>query len=136
MKEFLSLKDFLCLLDPSYNYPRSAHCINIQPAQWVVYYDCAKKNWEKFGDSGPPIGTEVITLRPGHGGGEDCLRTIHQIDDGFGGPYFLLSRKHNGCGAYQPLSDITCSIAEVSFWWLHFTVPEFSPFERGRGWRT
>jgi hypothetical protein len=110
MKEFISLEEFLDLLDPRYDYPRSAHSISIQPNQWVQYYKCAKSNWEKFGDNGPPIGTEVITLRPGHCGSEDGIRKIIQIEDGVGGPYFVLSKSDNA------------SLAEIKLWWLHFTI--------------
>ncbi len=129
ISKFMTFEEFLSLKDPHYDYPRSAHNLMLQPQNWIQYYKCAKANWEMFGDDGPPIGSEVITLRPGHGGGEDELRTILSIEDGFiygrvGGPYFILSR-HNGI-----------SLVEIKLWWLHFTVPELSPFKRNRGWQT
>lgn len=124
LTKFITLEEFFSLKDPDYDYPRSIHFISISPEQWIQYYHCSKANWEKFGDDGPLIGTNVITLKPGHCGRENELRTIVRFDNGVCGPCFVLSK-----------SNDEISLSRIKFWWLDFTVPELSPFTRGKGWR-
>ncbi len=123
MESFPSIKEFLCLKDPNSKYGESMHQIKLWPEQLVAYYNCAKANWEKFGDEGPPIGTKVITLLPGFDGEENAKRTITQKIEATGGPYFELER-----------SADRVTWARISLWWMLFTVPELSPFHKDRGW--
>lgn len=113
MKHFITLEEFLTLQDPHCSYSCSAHNLMMSPENWVAYYNCAKENWELFGDQGPPVHTTVVTLRSGHNGRENCHRTINSIE----GNYFTLI---TGAGS--------CSLVPKEFWWLHFSIVGISPF--------
>jgi hypothetical protein len=125
METFLSIEEFLCLKDPNCKYDTSMHQVKLWPEQLVAYYNCAKANWERFGDEGPPIGTKVIALTPGFNGEENSERTITKKVEETGGPYFVLERR---------AGDVDVSWARVNFWWMLFTIPELSPFHKDRGW--
>lgn len=60
---FLSLREFMLLADPSYTPPRRIHTSHMEAHSWVEYYECAKKNYEKFGMEGPPVGTWVRMIQ-------------------------------------------------------------------------
>lgn len=81
---------------------------------WPKLYDLCKASFETYGDEGPAIGSKVMTLVAGHGGGPGCIRT-------FGGPfeedkfYFYLSRRDEHLGEQK-------SLVLRSHWWTEFIV--------------
>ena len=92
----------------------SIYNFNLTPENWVKYYHCAKSNWEKYGDGGPPVGEKVVTLS---GGREGQNRVIGERQPGRF-PYMKLMK-----------NDEEYEIVEYKFWWLHVSVPEFVPFK-------
>lgn len=106
MLNFVSLKDFLLLKDPFDDYGAFLHSTSYPAYQWVQLYDLAKESFEKYGNNGPPIGSKVITLRPGHGGCEGSIRIFNGIDDG-DKRFFVISRSEN---------KLT-SLVYKDFWW-------------------
>lgn len=90
MTEFPSLEEFLLMKDPTDRYGRSIHSHDMLPEAWrrgltpaqdmVFRYRLAKKNWELCGDAGPPIGSKVITLRAGYGGGGGLIRVVSHLN--------------------------------------------------------
>lgn len=78
--EFISLEDFLTLADPlDTRWFRSVWRICPRAEYWPKYYALAKTSFERYGEAGPPIGSMVITLQPGHGGGAGCVRTFDGV---------------------------------------------------------
>lgn len=122
MKEFLSLREF-CLLKDPFDPTRPAHdnCplsqqILSSAEDIVIRYDIAKKSWERWGDDGPPIGSKVLTLVPGHGGGPFCTRKLSGIferDDKF----FIITQK-TGSNKFSE------SLVNRSYWWLEIATPD------------
>lgn len=119
MEKFYSLREFLLLKDPSYDDGRSIHRIIDRAENFVKLYEIAKASWEKYGDSGPPIGCTVMTLVAGHGGLGGDIRKF-KGDSGCAG-YFAISRlirNYNGC------SEEAISLVNKEFWWLEIKVVE------------
>lgn len=90
MKEFMSLRDFLLLRDPTdlYNEPAyyGAPMLFKNQKSGASYgmdcvdrYDIAKNSWEQYGEEGPPFGSKVEMLVPGHGGDVGSILTFDGI---------------------------------------------------------
>ena len=117
MEKFISLEEFLLLKDP-HRTDCSLFNIDMPANKWVEYYNCAKANWEKFGDSGPPEGTEVITLKHGHGGGMGEKRIVGETTNKYEcGPHIVIIGN-------PPHDEPFISIAELETWWVHISSPE------------
>jgi hypothetical protein len=128
MKRFPSLEKFLLLLDPDYSGEVSAHHIALNGPSWVRYYRCAKANWEKFGDEGPPAGTLVVMLKPGHGGLEGVRRTVKGITEN--GRYIEVTRP----ARWRDSERTESSLASAKHWWLDMSIPDLVPFQNGHSW--
>lgn len=91
MKQFMGLREFLLLKDPTDQYGRSVFRGDFLPQNarngsssamdCVDRYDIAKASWEQFGAEGPPIGTQVEMLEAGHGGSAGVIRTFGGVYD-------------------------------------------------------
>lgn len=117
MKNFPDLREFLLLRESDDVYKRSPHRSDpildregFSKAQELVYrYDIAKASWEKYGDEGPPIGSKVVTLFAGHGGGPGCIRIFLGDVEGKG-THFYLSRTEK--------KDDQRSVVTKDIWWM------------------
>ena len=97
LEEFLSYRE----------NPSTKEYLSLPAESWLVYYDIAKHQYEKYGDS-PPIGSKVITLVSGHGGGPGCIRTL-SLDEKYK-DYYVLTR------------DDGVSLVNKNYWYRHFSV--------------
>lgn len=116
---FISLAEFLVLPDDydgrEFNHHKTGPF-------WLKWYEVAKASYEKYGPDGPPIGTKVITLRAGFGGGGLDIRTFTGIytDDP---RYFLLEHRYRRSG----YDETTRSLSARNTWWRDFCVKEDYP---------
>lgn len=124
MKEFMGLREFLLLKYTIDTYPpRPVYNGELLPSKdWrdfggdlVRRYDYAKASWEKYGEEGPPIGSKVMTLQGGHGGGVWVQRIFEGIYDR-DSRFFSISRIENG--------QKQISIVERDVWWAIIMVVE------------
>lgn len=118
MTEFISLEEFLCLPDSSFEperiFYKSAYGIH-----WVDWYNLARESFLKYGSEGPPIGSKVEALVNGHrGSGRDWERKFPGETREFGGVYepdprffFLKYDKHQ-------------SLVDRKYWWREIRVIE------------
>ena len=126
MESFPSLREFLMLRDPYDREPKRSFISHFQldgfhdPAGYVAYYDIAKASWERYGDEGPPFGTKVITLMPGHGGGTGSIRTLKGVDAS-DERFFALSFMEKDPHGILPDRE-RISLAERVCWWAIFEV--------------
>lgn len=104
-KEFISLGEFITLPDlPEQNRYLQKHLMG--PA-WVDWYEIAKQSFEMFGNDGPPMNSDVITLTNGFNGTGGNIRILGNYDDRF----FSLSRYPD---------DPHVSISYRLTWWRDF----------------
>ncbi len=109
MKEFYSLREFLLLKDPLYkSEDRSIFNESASPEYWVKRYDLAKSSYEEYGQEGPPINSQVITLVSGHGGCAGVQRKfigIYKDDERF----FAIER--------EDINHWKTSLVLRDYWW-------------------
>lgn len=128
-KSFISLAEFLCLADPydpkylTAEFFRSHWRITPRAENWPKYYELAKKSFEKYGQEGPPLGCEVITLQSGHCGSGGDIRVF----DG------VFSRDERCFQIYDPAfskKEDSLSLVPRAIWWADIFV-----LEDGYNWR-
>lgn len=107
MKKFISLEEFLVLSDIDRPFEKS-----LTGSQWIWLYNRAKKSFEMYGKSGPPINSEITTLFNGHGGNGGNVRTLTHYDDPL---WFVLIRPDGR------------SLVRKETWWREI-VPGKLPF--------
>lgn len=122
MSDFITLREFL-QITPDYDPGRPAHR-DRAAIEYVALYDLARASWERFGDAGPPVGSQVMILESGHGCGmpsfhngkfSGVTRTfdgIYPHDDRF----FAVSRP----GKYGH----AISLVNRSYWWMQMAPVE------------
>lgn len=111
MKEFLTLEEFLCPFDDRSKFHTSS--------SWVYLYRLAKASFEQFGEAGPPVGSEVLTLVNGHGGNGCDLRIFGGDYDG---DFFKLIRGKD---------DSSVSLVGKKNWWRE--IVSINPLTVGWG---
>jgi hypothetical protein len=75
-------------------------------------YEIAKRNWTTYGDQGPPVGSIIITLQSGCGGGvglRRSLKGIYQEDPRF----FEINDKRG-----------STYLLGVAYWWIYMGMPK------------
>lgn len=77
---------------------------------WLAYYKVAKFSFEKYGEKGPPIGSEIITLRIGFGGSAGSERIFQGLYDDDPRFFVLMG------------SDSSISLSNVKCWFRDFAV--------------
>lgn len=114
-KEFMSLREFLLLLDPMYPPDRKRSIFRswVEPEKMVEWYDKAKASWEVYGDAGPFIGDKVEMFQAGHGGREGVVRTF-EGEDPEDSRMFCVSRMENGTKKI--------SLVPKQFWFVDMQV--------------
>lgn len=128
-KEFISLEEFMTLRDPIdptsplRSYHEYLHVLRRgcrSPGEDILLrYRIAKASYEAYGDDGPPIGTTVVTLNAGHGGGPGVTCTIvHDHGTGYSNDarFICLSRSHS--------RDAGNSCATKACWWAEFATED------------
>lgn len=114
--QFMTLEEFLALDDDD---GREFSQYHTGPF-WLKWYEVAKASYLKYGSGGPPVGTMVITLRPGFGGMGLDVRTftgVYESDD----RYFSLQYTYGHSRHTQ-----TC-LSHRKTWWRDFCVQEDYP---------
>jgi hypothetical protein len=105
MNKFISLEEFLDFKDetgrPDYKL--------LPGYGWIIWYNLSKESYEKYGDEGPPLGSKVITLVSGFGGGPGVIRVLDIYDD-------------NRYVALKAGLNERLSIAYAKHWWRYFVV--------------
>lgn len=116
---FITLAQFMNLADPlDTKFFRSAWRINPRPEYWTKYYEVARESFETYGEAGPPFGSKVICLQPGHGGSSGVIRVfdgLYPSDERFFQVYYSdTSRNKNG--------EKAISLVTRSIWWSFIAV--------------
>lgn len=112
--KFLALEEFLCLPEMD---GREFHR-TFTGTEWLHRYQIAKMSWQKYGSQGPAVGSDVITLLPGHGGGAGMIKS-------FGGDFE--SATHTICkteSCWFQLGPNT-SLVYKETWWREIVPYEF-----------
>lgn len=68
MTEFIPLEEFLLLPNMICKNEYREFYKHKTGTQWYYWYQLAKASFNQFGETGPPIGSTVLTLISGHGG--------------------------------------------------------------------
>lgn len=100
MSTFISLEEFL----------RQPGDLRLLSADWLWYYNRAKKSFDQYGEQGPPIGSAVTTLVNGHCGSIGSIRK-------FEGAYEADVR-------YFCINKYECDLPSLVYrnsWWMEIT---------------
>jgi len=117
METFPTLAEYLFTTEPYVTpgfSPRSAWRIGRRAENWPMLYELSKEAWELWGDKGPPIGTKVLMIQPGHGGGAGTARTFEGADERYPNEFVVSRKDHRG--------ETGTSLVNQKIWWTEFVV--------------